>query len=217
MDTIMYITKEGFLTMEKGKLGIRLSVYAVLAFILAAFGLYLGIIGLLAVVLIAEKDEWAGRQVLQALMLCLLPSMVSAVFGVLGFMNWFGWGSYGSAVYAISSIWSRFNSVINWLVNIAVYVFALIGILNVSKGKEAGIPVFSSFANWAYGKIVVKAQPVYQQPVYQQPVAPQAPVQAAAPAPQVPAQAANADVCANCGAPLNGGAFCTKCGTPAAK
>lgn len=217
MDTIMYITKEGFLTMEKGKLGIRLSVYAVLAFILAAFGLYLGIIGLLAVVLIAEKDEWAGRQVLQALMLCLLPSMVSAVFGVLGFMNWFGWGSYGSAVYAISSIWSRFNSVINWLVNIAVYVFALIGILNVSKGKEAGIPVFSSFANWAYGKIVVKAQPVYQQPVYQQPVAPQAPVQVAAPAPQAPAQAANADVCANCGAPLNGGAFCTKCGTPAAK
>ena len=217
MDTIMYITKEGFLTMEKGKLGIRLSVYAVLAFILAAFGLYLGIIGLLAVVLIAEKDEWAGRQVLQALMLCLLPSMVSAVFGVLGFMNWFGWGSYGSAVYAISSIWSRFNSVINWLVNIAVYVFALMGILNVSKGKEAGIPVFSSFANWAYGKIVVKAQPVYQQPVYQQPVAPQAPVQAAAPAPQAPAQAANADVCANCGAPLNGGAFCTKCGTPAAK
>ena len=217
MDTIMYITKEGFLTMEKGKLGIRLSVYAVLAFILAAFGLYLGIIGLLAVVLIAEKDEWAGRQVLQALMRCLLPSMVSTVFGVLGFMNWFGWGSYGSAVYAISSIWSRFNSVINWLVNIAVYVFALIGILNVSKGKEAGIPVFSSFANWAYGKIVVKAQPVYQQPVYQQPVAPQAPVQAAAPAPQAPAQAANADVCANCGAPLNGGAFCTKCGTPAAK
>ena len=203
--------------MEKGKLGIRLSVYAVLAFILAAFGLYLGIIGLLAVVLIAEKDEWAGRQVLQALMLCLLPSMVSAVFGVLGFMNWFGWGSYGSAVYTISSIWSRFNSVINWLVNIAVYVFALIGILNGSNGKEAGIPVFSSFANWAYGKIVVKAQPVYQQPVYQQPVAPQAPVQAAAPAPQAPAQAANADVCANCGAPLNGGAFCTKCGTPAAK
>lgn len=203
--------------MEKGKLGIRLSVYAVLAFILAAFGLYLGIIGLLAVVLIVEKDEWASRQVLQALMLCLLPSMIGVVFDVLGFMNWFGWGSYGSAVYTISSIWSRFNSVINWLVNIAVYVFALIGILNVSKGKEAGIPVFANFANWAYGKVAVKVQPVYQQPVYQQPVAPQAPVQAAAPAPQAPAQAANADVCANCGAPLNGGAFCTKCGTPAAK
>ena len=208
--------------MEKGKLGIRLSVYAVLAFILAAFGLYLGIIGLLAVVLIAEKDEWAGRQVLQALMLCLLPSVVGIFFHVFDFMDWFGWASYGSAVCKIAVIWSRFNSVIDWLVNIAVYVFAMIGILNVSKGKEAGIPVFSSFANWAYGKIVVKAQPVYQQPVYQQPVyqqpvAPQAPVQAAAPAPQAPAQAANADVCANCGAPLNGGAFCTKCGTPAAK
>ena len=34
------------------------------------------------------------------------------------------------------------------------------------------------------------------------------PMQQAAPA---------ADVCANCGNPLNGGAFCTKCGTPAAK
>lgn len=205
--------------MEKGKLGIRLSVYAVVAFLLAAFGLYLGIIGLLAIVLIAEKDEWATRQVLQALMLCLLPSMVSAVFGILGFMNWFGWASYGTAIYTISSIWSRFSSVVNWLADIAVYVFALIGILNVSKGKEAGIPVFSNFANWAYGKVAVKAQPVYQQPVYQQPVyqqpvAPQAPVQQAAPAPQA---APAADVCANCGAPLNGGAFCTKCGTPAAK
>ena len=72
--------------MEKGKLGIRLSVYAVLAFILAAFGLYLGIIGLLAVVLIAEKDEWAGRQVLQALMLCLLPSVVGIFFHVFDFL-----------------------------------------------------------------------------------------------------------------------------------
>ena len=203
--------------MEKGKLGIRLSVYAVLAFILAAFGMYLGIIGLLAVVLIAEKDEWASRQVLQALMLCLLPSVVGIFFHVFDFMDWFGWASYGSAVYKIAVIWGRFNTVINWLVNIAVYVFALIGILNVSKGKEAGIPVFANFANWAYGKVAVKVQPVYQQPVYQQPVAPQAPVQTAAPAPQAPAQAANADVCANCGAPLNGGAFCTKCGTPAAK
>lgn len=193
--------------MEKGKLGIRVSVYAVLAFLFAAFGLYLGIVALLAVALIVEKDEWATRQSLQALVLCLVPSMVSVVLSVFNFMNWFGWGG----LYAASTAWSRVTSVINWAVDILVYVFALLAILKVSKGKEAGVPMISNFANWAYGKAVVKAQPVYQQPVYQQPVAPAqpvAPVQQAAPA---------ADVCANCGAPLNGGAFCTKCGTPVAK
>ncbi|MGN1204382.1 MAG: hypothetical protein ACI4SA_04910, partial [Lachnospiraceae bacterium] len=68
--------------MEKGKLGIRVSVYAVLAFLFAAFGLYLGIVALLAVALIVEKDEWATRQSLQALVLCLVPSMVSVVLSV---------------------------------------------------------------------------------------------------------------------------------------
>ena len=159
-------------------------------------------------VLIAEKDEWATRQTLQALLLCLVPNIIGIFFRAFDFIGWFSW----SRLYIISTVWSRITSVINWGVDIFVYVFAFLAILNVSKGKEAGIPLISNFANWAYGKVVVKPQPVYQQPV--------APAQQAAAQPVSPVQqtaAPAADVCANCGAPLNGGAFCTKCGTPAAK
>ena len=142
--------------MEKGKLGIRVSVYAVLAFIFAAFGLDLGIVALFAVVLIAEKDEWATRQTLQALLLCLVPNIIGIFFRGFDFIGWFSW----SRLYIISTVWSRITSVINWGVDIFVYVFAFLAILNVSKGKEAGIPLISNFANWAYGKVVVKPQTI---------------------------------------------------------
>lgn len=62
--------------MEKGKLGIRLSFYAVAAFILAFLG-YSTVLALLAgFVLIVEKNEWASRQVIQAFFLCIFADIV---------------------------------------------------------------------------------------------------------------------------------------------
>lgn len=179
--------------MEKGKFGFRLSFYAVTAFILAALGNSTALALLAGVALFVEKDEWAGRQVIQAFLLCLFASIVSVCLNVFDFMAWFSWAEYGSALYKVNTVWNRIESVINYLVRILVYVFALIGILKTAKGQEAGVPLAGNFANWAYGK--VRKASAFQQPV----------------------QAAPADVCANCGAPLNGSAFCTKCGTPAAK
>ena len=184
--------------MEKGKFGIRLAFYGVAAFALAIFGNFTAIVLLAGAAIFVEKDEWASRQVIEAGCLFALPYFVSVIFRVLGFFDWLSW-SNNSLVYDIYRGWSRFESVANYAVDIVVYVFAFIAIFKTAKGKEAGIPLADKFANWVYGKVVAK--PVYvQQPV--------APVQQAAPA---------ADVCTNCGAPLNGGAFCTKCGTPAHK
>lgn len=196
--------------MEKGKLGIRMAFYAVAAFVLAILGYSTALFLLAGVVLVYEKDEWASRQVIQAICLMMVSSIVSVVFDVLGFLDWTRWAEYGSFLYKMGNIWGHFQDIVFYMLGIAVYVFGFLAILKVAKGKEAGVPLANKFANWAYGKVVEKAAPAPvapAQPVVQPGVQPVAPAQPAAPA-------AN---CTNCGAPLNGAAFCTQCGTPVAK
>lgn len=188
--------------MEKGKFGIRLSFYAVTAFLFVILGYTTALWLLAGVVIVGEKSEWAGRQVIQAICLEVVSGVVSAFFALFDFVY---------RIPLLGTIWGTLISVINSLISIAILVFAIIAIVRTAKGREAGVPLADKFANWAYG--LVKVKPVYAQPMQQQ-----APMQQAAPAQAAPAQqAAPADVCSNCGAPLNGGAFCTKCGTPAAK
>ena len=184
--------------MEKGKLGVRMSFYATVAFLLVLLtSNIIPVFLILGVTMVVEQSEWASRQVIQAIVLQLLSLIVSTVFGVF---------SVFYRIPVFGTIWGIIVSAVESIIAIVVLVFGIIALVNVSKGKEANVPLANKFANWAYGKTVAK--PVYQQPVYQQPVAPTA----------APTQAPVAGgVCANCGAPLNGAAFCTKCGTPAAK
>ncbi|MCH5270079.1 MAG: zinc ribbon domain-containing protein [Lachnospiraceae bacterium] len=191
--------------MEKGKFGIRLSFYAVVAFLFVILGYSTPLFLLAGVVIVGEQNEWASRQVIQAVCLQVVSGIVSAFFGLFHFMY---------SIPILGAIWGTTVGVIESLVSLALLIFAIIAIVKTAKGKEAGVPLADKFANWAYGK--VKVQPVYQQPVYAQP-AQAAPVAPAPAAPEAAPAQAPADVCANCGAPLNGGAFCTKCGTPAAK
>lgn len=217
--------------MEKGKYGIRLSFYAVLAFILVIFRFDTLLFLLAGVVLIGEKNEWACRQVIEAICLTFVLNIISTVFGIFDFVY---------NIPFVGTAWGTIIDVITSLVEIAIWVFAIIAIVKTAKGKEAGIPLADKFANWAYGKVIVKPQPVYQQPVYQQPMQGQPvyqqpmqgqpvyqqpmqgqPMQGQPvyqqPVQQPVQQAQPADVCTKCGAPLNGGAFCTKCGAPAGK
>ncbi len=199
--------------MEKGKFGVRLSFYAVAAFIFAILGYSTALILLAGVVIVGEKDEWAGRQVIQAVCLQFVSGVIGTFFGLFDFFY---------RIPFFGTVWGTIVSIVQSVIAIIILVFAIIGLVKVAGGKEAGVPLADKFANWAYGKITVKQQPVYQQPMQpaqpmQQPVQPMQPVAPAQPVqPAAPAQPA-ADVCANCGNPLNGGAFCTKCGTPAAK
>ena len=70
--------------MQKGKLGICLWVYPLLAFLLAIFGQPLMCLVLFLFALGAEKDEWAARQTLQAFLLALVSSLMDYVFGTAG-------------------------------------------------------------------------------------------------------------------------------------
>ncbi|MBD5460129.1 MAG: hypothetical protein HDR26_04195 [Lachnospiraceae bacterium] len=184
--------------MEKGKLGIRLGFYGVLAFIMAYLGSYTALFILLAVVLMAEESEWASRQVIQAICLCVADSLLGIVLSVINsvrgsLMNTF---DFLYRVPGIGNGWSLINSFLSHAINIVVLVFAILAIVNNVKGKDANVPLANKFAAWAFGKSAA-AKPAQAQPQPQ------------------PQAAAGTAVCKGCGAPLNGNAFCSVCGKPA--
>ena len=68
--------------MQKGKYGIYLWFYAAIAFILAILGQTLLCGLLLGFVIVAERDEWLSRQVIQAFCLCFFNAVVSTILGI---------------------------------------------------------------------------------------------------------------------------------------
>lgn len=140
----------------KGNYGIRLAAYTVLAFLLAYFGSTTLLFLVLGVVLLAEKNEWATRQVLQALVLCYVGMIVRNVLNIFDFV-------YDipsmfidiTALYNIASvlvkIWSTIEGLINWVVDLAVLVMIIVGIIRNLKDQDANIPVVKDVVNWVYG------------------------------------------------------------------
>lgn len=163
--------------MQKGKYGICLWFYALVAFILAFLGqILLGGL-LLGFVIVTEKNEWLTRQVIQAFFLSIIVSVINTVLDLL---NIFG------NVPIVGSIIGVVFNVISTIISIVVLVFVIIAMVKVVKGQEANMPLLNKLANSAYGiiekKVYTQAPPVnYAQP--QAPVQPQAP--------QVPVQPQN--------------------------
>lgn len=191
--------------MKKGKLGVSLSFLAVLAFVLAIFQQTILCGLLLALVLVYEKDEWLSHQVIQAFLLVLCTSFVRGVADA----------AYSALIQGLSFVWyGVFESlavlfgVLEWAILIVAVVFAIIGIVNVSQGREANIPLLRLFADKAYGIVrrppppppPYSYAPTYQQPVMQNqppphsaqqypggiPESPVMPVPPPAPVPPVP-------------------------------
>ena len=136
--------------MEKGKYGIRLCFYTVSAFILAYLG-YSTVLFLLAgVVLLAEKNEWATRQVIQAICLCVVRNLVTAALGIFDFLY---------QIPIISHIWGVVDGLLEALVSIFVLVFCIVGVIKNLKGNDADIIGARKFADWAYGMVKVQPQP----------------------------------------------------------
>lgn len=138
--------------MQKGKYGIYLWFYAVVAFILAFLGETLLCGLLLGFVIIAEKDEWLSKQVIQAFFLSLFSSTVSYVLSNINIFQ---------SVPLIGGVFTGICNVINFFVSIAILIFAIIAIVKTAKGQDAGVPGFSALANRAYGYVAKK---VYTNP-----------------------------------------------------
>lgn len=97
--------------MKKGTFGIKLSFYAVLAFVLAFLGqtLLLGL--LLGFVIVAEKDEWLTRQTMQAFFLTIAVSVIQGALSLISKL--FSWiPTLGSI--SVGSVVSALFGWINW-------------------------------------------------------------------------------------------------------
>lgn len=164
--------------MQKGKTGLTLTFYAVLAFAAAFFGGVTASLLVAGFVIIVEKNDWLTKQSLEAVFLTMSISLLSFLFNhcetwLKDMIGWFDPYSYGGDAYGIlTNIFSFFAFVITVL----EVVLTIIAISRVCKGKNAGLPILDDLANRALGIFRPK-------PVVPSPMAPAAPTQAAAPAP----------------------------------
>ena len=133
--------------MQKGKYGIYLWFYAALAFILAILGQTLLCGLLLGFVIVAERDEWLTRQAIQAFCLCFFNAIVSTVLGIFDPLE---------RIPLVGSVFSMMFGIISGIISLLVLIFAIIALVNVCKGKEAGVPLAKQFAHRAYGFVEQK-------------------------------------------------------------
>lgn len=133
--------------MQKGKFGIYLPFYAIVAFVLAFLGelLLCGVV--LGFVIVVEKNEWLTKQVMQAFFLCLLISFLLKIFDM---------SNVFSDVPFIGIAFLIFGKTIFSIILIIILVFIIISIVRVCKGNDAKIPLLYKLANRSFGIVEKK-------------------------------------------------------------
>lgn len=211
--------------METKQFGIKAPLLAFLAFLLAAFTNPLAVLLVVGLAVLAYKDEWLNKQVLQALLLSIVLYLTCAVcdwvFG--GFSTFLGWVS----AFGAANVFAVINRSLQDVFGVIVILVCVFSAFKVLRGNDANLPVLAKLASQAPDAFAPKPAPAQYQ--YQAPVAPaapapapQAPAASQAPASQAPAsQAVSAPqtapegkTCPQCHAALaEGSHFCTSCGT----
>ena len=127
--------------MTKGKFGIYLWFYAVLAFILVFLGQTLLCGLLLGFAIAAERNEWLSRQVIQAFSLSLAVSLIT---GILDFVQRALYGLLSEITYVGSGFNTVFD-VLDGIISILVLVLVIIAIIKVAKEQDSRIVVSGDY------------------------------------------------------------------------
>lgn len=124
--------------MRKGNYGFNLWFYPAVVFVLAVFSqtLLAGVVTIFAIAL--EKDEWTSRQTMEAFFLGLVNSLVSVIVKVFDVVTWIP--ILGTGIEAILGFCSG-------IISILVLILAVVGVLRVSRGEKARIPVIEVLVN----------------------------------------------------------------------
>ncbi len=172
--------------MQKGKFGIVLCFYPIAAFAAVILNSPLIAAALAALAVFVERDEWAGRQTLQAWMLSALVWFFDkAVRLITARMD----------IPVLSIMLEVASTVLFVVVYLAAIFLSILAIIRTMHGGEANLPHPGQYPPPYGGQPPQPGQPAYpsqapgQQPPYgQPPVPPQPPVGYPPVAPQPPVQ-----------------------------
>lgn len=128
--------------MGKDRFGIRWNFYAVVAFILAILGQTLLSGLLLAFAVMVQHHEWLIRQTMQAFFLVLISDIISLIIGAC---------SWSYDIPFLGTVLSITFGVIHGIISIVILIFAIIGLCNVVREKDAKVPICKYFADKAFG------------------------------------------------------------------
>ena len=130
--------------MRKGRFGIVLCLYPILAFACVIIGQPILCALVFGVALFAERDEWASRQTLQALVLCAVTELAQSV--LLYVVDLFP--KYITAFRLLGIL----LNILSGVIYLGAIVFSILAILRVMKDREADLPLVADLAFRAFGK-----------------------------------------------------------------
>ena len=137
--------------MRKGKLGVVVCLYPILGFVCVILNQPLLCALIFGFVLVAERDEWAGRQCLQAVELSAI-----AVYSVNLFPVYIDFFHFLSTAFGTLSA----------LVYLAAIITSMVAMVRLSRDREADLPGLSGLAYRAYGKQKPRPMPGQYPPPY---------------------------------------------------
>lgn len=165
--------------MKKGKFGIVLCFYPIAAFAAVILSNpILVCLALAAAAVFIEKDEWAGRQTLQACMASVTVFFFSQLSNL---------AQMSPYIPFLSSLMQVVATALYVVVYLAAIIFSVLAIIRVCKDEESNFPLFSEFAYRIYGKRKPKPNPVAP-PMPQQYTMPYGGMPQQNPVPQNPVQ-----------------------------
>lgn len=164
--------------MDVGKCGLKVSVIAAISFVLVLLGQVEAILLVFAYAVFLEKDDWLIKQTISAFVLYLSYALFELV--TRRFLGLFVDIFTSLKIYKAVEAFSKVNSFLQYLLEIALIVIVVLSIINVLKRKDAKIPflnaVFNSKLSNTFNKrATMETAQYYQKPVtspqdYQQPV-----------------------------------------------
>ena len=151
--------------MRKGKFGVVLCLYPIVGFACVILNQPLLCAAVFALALIAERDPWAGRQTLQAFALSAVTAVLRSVLAFVVQLfpgDYYSWGVLRYLSVALGAL--------SALVYLLAIVISVLAITRVMKDREAGLPLLSDLAYWAFGLRKPRPAPgPYTPPPFQQP------------------------------------------------
>ena len=144
--------------MRKGKLGVVVCLYPILGFVCVILNQPLLCALSFGFVLVTERDEWAGRQCLQAVGLSAIAVVLREllVYSVNLFPVYIDFFHFLSTAFGTLSA----------LVYLAAIITSMVAITRVMKDQEASLPGLDRLAYRAYGKQKPRPMPGQYPPPY---------------------------------------------------